>query len=178
METALIVSSFALWIFSLFNLLLTLALIRKVNNLHTVGLNNAMSEPTLEPGEHAPNFTAQTLDGRTTTLEDYRNRVVAFIFVSVLCKPCKEKLPSLKELQPKAKQLGVELVVVSLDDKEKTWEFLEKMNLNLSVLIAPISENSFMDDYKVRGTPFYCRINREGKVQSAGFLDNWATALT
>lgn len=165
METALIVSSILLWLVVLLNLLLTLGLVRR---LDTGG--RSVSAMGLEAGEPAPDFTAQTLSGETVTRSTYAGRNMAFVFISTHCSPCNEILSHMGPLEPKAARAGVELVLVSTDEMEETCTFVEKQNISLPVLIAPRSNNPFLEDYKFISTPSYCLVNEQGKVQSAGFM--------
>lgn len=166
MEIALIVSSVLLWPMVVCNVLLTLALVRRLNRMGT----GQSSEMGLKAGEAAPDFTAQTLGGATKTLADYTNQAVAFIFLATGCKPCRDRLPMLEKIGPEVWASGVELVLVSGDGLEETQALREEMNLQLPLLIAPRPDNSFFDDYKVPGTPAFCLINAEGKVHRASIL--------
>ena len=89
-ETVLIGSVALLWVLVLFNLVLTLGLVRRANA--NAG-PQPMEEEGLEAGERAPDFTAETLDGEAVTLATYAGRDVAFLFMSPFCGPCREKLP-------------------------------------------------------------------------------------
>src|SRR5437899_6166907 len=96
METALIVSSGFLWLVVISNVLLTLALVRRLNQMGTP----QTPEGGLEAGEAAPDFMAQTLGGATVTLADYAGRSVALVFLSTTCQPCRDRLPTLEKLGP------------------------------------------------------------------------------
>lgn len=172
MNNVLILSSVILWIVVLFNLLLTVALIRR----------GGVKQPefdfenveTLEIGSQAPDFTAETIDGKTVTLADYAKKAVAFIFVSPTCQPCLDKLPELHKLAPQAQLSGVDLVLINTTDKDETEGFVKKQNITLPILIAPRATSAFMDSYKAMGTPFYCFVNKQGKIQATGYFDaNW-----
>lgn len=93
MEFILVVSSVLLWIAVLFNLMLTIAIIRR-GRARQSGFDMA-NVPTLEIGSQAPDFTAQTLDGKTVTLADYAGKPVVFVFISPTCRPCIDKLPTI-----------------------------------------------------------------------------------
>ena len=166
METALIVSSVLLWLVVVGNVLLTLALVRRIN--HT-GANQS-SEMGLKAGEAAPDFTAQTLSGATKTLADYARHSVALIFLSTGCRPCRERLPMLEKIGPEMRASGVELVLVSGDSLEETQALREEMGLQLPLLIAPRPENPFFEAYKVPGTPAFCLIDSEGNVSRSDIL--------
>lgn len=177
METGLVISMILLWIVVFCNMLLTLALIRR--------LNTGSRQTGLWKGQIAPDFTAQTLTGESMTLQDYTGHPTVFVFISTRCGPCEQLLPELEELSPQAMQAGVNLVLVSNNQREETQDYARRKNICLPVLIAPRNENPFFQNYQIQGTPSYCSIDKQGKVQSAGYpnmtggdwkalSDNWA----
>ena len=164
MEQVLVLSSVLLWIVVFCNLVLTLALVRRV-------IANPQPKEGLKEGLPAPDFTAETLSGGRVTLATYAQRDVVFVFISPTCEPCREALPSYEALGPKARQSGVELVLVSTADAEQTHRFVNEFGIQLPVLIAHRESNSFMRDYKLSTTPSYCFVDRRGKIQATGFTN-------
>lgn len=162
MEQWLVASSILLWIVVLCNLLLTLALVRRMNT----GITPL--KEGLKAGQQAPAFSAETLGGQVVTLATYTGRAVVFLFVSPTCKPCREAMPTYEALGAKASRAGVELVLVSIVDAEQTRLFAEEFALHLPVLVAPRESNPFMQDYLLSDTPSYCFIDQQGVVQSTG----------
>lgn len=160
MSEILAVSSILLWLIVLFNLLITLTLVRRFKPGHTDGL---------KVGQQAPAFSADTADGRTVDLATYAGRKVAFVFFATNCAPCRDALPNYETLGPKAARSGVELVLVSVDTMERTQVFIDELHVRLPVLVAPRESNPFMRDYNITGTPSYCLIGDSGKVESAGY---------
>lgn len=130
MERFLVLSSVLLWIIVLCNLVLTFALVRRVNSPY-------QPKESLKEGQPAPNFTAETLSGETVTLGTYAQREVAFIFTEPACGPCREALPSYETLGPKAAQSGVDFVLVSTADAGRTRRFVDEFSIKLPILIAP-----------------------------------------
>src|SRR5436190_12896618 len=118
MELFIPVSVILLWIVVLLNLVLTLALIRRVNTKESNELQAMETGPKV--GEKAPPFTAVTLEGNTVTLADYVGRLVTFVFVSPNCQPCRELLPTLKTLASSAREEGTELVLICDGPMEET----------------------------------------------------------
>lgn len=164
-----------LGILVLLNLLLTIGTIRRLNQLTqpaSVLPSDGMGEEEgLAIGSPAPDFQAETLTGEIVTLANYACRAVSFIFVAPDCDACVEKLPSLKTLLPKARQAGVEMVLVNTaGDKATTATFIQQHHITLPVLIAPFEDNPFAHDYKVPGTPFFCLVNAENKVETVGMF--------
>ena len=172
MELVLVVSSILLWILVLLNLLLTLALARRLNAKSSQYGDPFTDVPKLELGQPAPDFSAEALDGSQVSFTSYAGRNVAFVFISPTCSPCREKMPVLNALQPKAKRAGVEIVLVSDSDRAETKKFSDDFATNLPILISPRTDNPFMADYKANGTPFYCLVAGDGSVQATGFLDD------
>lgn len=160
MEMGLVIGLILLWIVVLLNLFLTLAIIRR--------LNLSSWQTGLRQGQIAPDFTAQTLSEESVTLQDYAGHPTAFVFISTRCSHCEKLLPELESLGPHAMRAGINLVLVSDNQREEIQDYARRNNIHLPVLIAPRSENPFFQNYQVKGTPFYCYIDQQGKVQSAG----------
>lgn len=180
MPSILVTNLVLLWIVVLLNLLLTIALIRRFNRMSTHLSAFTDMDVGLEKGSQAPDFQAEMLTGETVTLADYARKAVSFIFISPHCSPCLEKIPQLNALAPKAKQAGVEMVLVNTDgDKTETAAFVKKHNVTLPVLIAPSEHSSFARDYKADATPSYCLLNQDSHVEAAGmFGPGWEEQLT
>src|SRR4051812_7859605 len=162
MLTMLAMSSVALWVVVGLNLIITLALVQRLNRQSAIPSG-------LKKGTPAPDFTAQTLHGETVTRANYAGRSAAFLFVAPNCGPCREEAPALEALAPAARRAGVELVLVSIGEAGETQQFVDEFHLTLPVLVAPEGSNSFSKDYKSPGTPSYCLIDTRGTVVSAGF---------
>ena len=169
MDTPLLISSVLLWIVLLSNLLLTLALIRRVNKI----ANGDSQElpPMLQPGDQIPEFNAETVDGRVITQADYLGHETALVFISPTCGPCREEMPTLKSLYSRAKLNGVDLTLVSLGQALETQNMVEEFEIEAPVLVAPLGNSPFGKDYKVSATPSYYLIDANGKVKRGGALD-------
>jgi peroxiredoxin len=66
-------------------------------------------------GDHAPDFTATTLDGKTVSLSDYAGKPVVLNFWASWCNPCREEFPLFR------KQLaahGDEYVMLGVDSRD------------------------------------------------------------
>jgi len=67
-------------------------------------------------GEAALNFTLQDLDGKETSLSQFRGYVVLLDFWASGCAPCTQTLPYLETLRKRYAADGLVLVGVSLDE--------------------------------------------------------------
>ncbi|HEX8219140.1 MAG TPA: redoxin domain-containing protein [Chloroflexia bacterium] len=167
-DQLLVISVVLLWVIVLLNFVLTLALIRKLNNSSALNAEVARQDG-LKPGDPAPDFTAETLRGETVSLSTFLGRDTALVFVSPTCGPCRSALPRFEAALPHARRSGAELVLVSIADADATRAFADEFNISLPVLVAPRPENTFMQDYKFNSTPSYCLIDAQGKVRLSGY---------
>jgi len=161
------------------NLVLTLAIVRRVNR--------GGSEPSstqlrgLEPGETAPDFTAQKLDGSNVTLADLSHRRTVMLFVSPGCKPCEESLPEYLRLSVIARDQGEELVLVSGGDHDPTREMIGKAANAITVIVAPRETHKLFADYRADVTPLFTVIEN-GHVFSSGMpwntIQEWRDVLS
>ena len=146
---ALVISQMALWMIVLTNLLLTLAIIRRLN------AEPARARTGLRAGESAPSFSARTLGGKTLTLADLQRRT-ALVFVGPGCPPCVDALPEYVRLASIAKSSETDLVIVSGGDDASTRQMLEEAHaIHVDTVIAPRSTNRLFDDYRVSSTPHF-----------------------
>ncbi|QBD75487.1 TlpA family protein disulfide reductase [Ktedonosporobacter rubrisoli] len=170
MEGFLLASTILLWVVVLVNLLLTLALIRRVNTAEPVRRSVDMQTgPAV--GSQAPDFSANTLDGQQMSLDSYAGHPTALVFVGPGCQPCHELIPSLKLLAAQAKEAGAELVLVSNGPRDETEKMARDLAIELPILIAPKTENSFLTLYNISMTPSYCSLDEHGVVLGAGHPD-------
>ncbi|MBZ0317899.1 MAG: redoxin domain-containing protein [Anaerolineae bacterium] len=167
MNVFMAINLLLIWMVLLLNFLLTLALIRRFS-----------SDPRTKPSEilsvgvQAPEFELQDLYGSRITKSSFSGRALALVFVSPQCAPCKEHMPKLDALYPKAKRSGIELLVVSISDAEKTQLYVKELNFKSPVAFLPDHpKNTLPADYKLPGTPSYYLLDDRGKIQGGGLLD-------
>lgn len=67
-------------------------------------------------GKPAPDFTLQTVDGRSITLSSLRGKVVLVNFWATWCPPCREEMPSMEEMYRNYAPGGLELLAINTDD--------------------------------------------------------------
>lgn len=179
MLSTLATSSILLWIVVLINLLLIVGLIRRFNQISINLTDTSGAKVGVEEGSQAPDFRAETLTGEVVTLANYASKYVSLIFVSPHCRPCLNKIPELNDIALKAKQAGMEMVLVNTDGgKMETAEFVQKHDVKLPVLITSQEGNTFISDYRAEVTPSYCSINRDGFVEASGLIvSGWEKKL-
>ncbi|KAF5302954.1 hypothetical protein FQR65_LT19050 [Abscondita terminalis] len=75
----------------------------------------------LSLGQIFPSFAQQDTSGNIISLTDYRGKYVLVEFWASWCGPCRKEYPSLKASHQKYKDLGFEIIGVSLDHSREAW---------------------------------------------------------
>jgi thiol-disulfide isomerase/thioredoxin len=112
----------------------------------------------------APDFTLESLDGKSITLSDLRGKAVLLNFWATWCSPCKIEMPWFVELQNQYGSQGLQIVGVAMDDssKDDIAKFAKDMGVNYPVLIG---KESVGDEYGgVPALPETFFIGRDGKI--------------
>ncbi len=112
----------------------------------------------------APDFTLESLDGKTMKLSDFRGKAVLLNFWATWCGPCKIEMPWFVELQNQYAAEGFQIVGVAMDDasKEDIGKFAKDMGVNYPILIG---KESVGDQYGgVPALPESFLIGRDGKI--------------
>lgn len=160
-----------LWLFSLVNLLLILAVIRRVNTTRSSLFASApFIAGGLEIGSRAPNFKSRTLTGENVTMDDFRNRKLSLIFISPGCQSCRDNLSMLESLMPLATKLEITPYLVSLGEMEATQEMIQESNTSIPTLIST-NNFDFESEYKVVYTPSFYQVDSQGNISASGAPD-------
>jgi thiol-disulfide isomerase/thioredoxin len=120
--------------------------------------------PAITKSGPAPDFTLQSLDGKSMRLSDFRGKAVLLNFWATWCGPCKIEMPWFIELQKQYQAQGLQIVGVAMDDssKEDIARFAQEMGVNYPVLIG---KEAVGDAYGgVPALPESFFIGRDGKI--------------
>lgn len=114
----------------------------------------------------APDFTLETLDGKTLKLSDvYKNGPVLLTFWSTWCKNCPEEMKHFQRFYDQYKERGLTVLAVSIDgtktiSKVKPW--ITGRRLNYPVLLDRKGDVKRL--YHVKPVPHSFVINPKGEV--------------
>ena len=115
-------------------------------------------------GTPAPDFTLETLDGKSVSLSSLRGKAVVVNFWATWCGPCKIETPWLVELQNQYGAQGLQIVGVAMDEsgKDEIARFAKDMGMNYPVLLG---KEAVGDAYGgVPALPESFFISRDGKI--------------
>jgi peroxiredoxin len=115
-------------------------------------------------GQTAPDFTLESLDGKTVHLSDFRGKGVLLNFWATWCQPCKIEMPWFAELQKQYGPQGLQIVGIAMDDAspKEIGEFAHDLGVNYPILVG---KEAVGDAYGgVQFLPATVYIGRDGKV--------------
>lgn len=125
----------------------------------------------LAPGTQSPSFNFDNYKGGKTTLESLKGKVLYLDIWATWCKPCREEIPYMKELEQKFRGKNIEFVGISIDnpqDKEKWQKFVSENQMKGVQLFADNAwQSQFAQDYLVRSIPRFILVDAEGKIINA-----------
>ena len=125
-------------------------------------------------GEPVPDLVLPRLDGDSTSLADYRGKVLLVNLWATWCAPCVREMPSLQAVYEEYRDDGLEILAVSLDEDpgERAEDgsidgivsrFVEELGLTFPVAVDPSGQAE-----EVLGTsylPTTVLVDRRGRIR-------------
>ncbi len=119
-------------------------------------------------GDRAPNFTLQSLDGKTVSLDQFRGHIVILDFWASWCTPCRMSMPTLHKYYEDFKSRGVVMLGVSLDHTAAAARDYLASNgyTDLIALWGSQSDvQAVAQEYGVYGIPHTFVIDKQGIIR-------------
>jgi peroxiredoxin len=112
----------------------------------------------------APDFTLQSIDGKTVRLSDFRGKAVLLNFWATYCAPCRIEMPWFVELQNRYAAEGLQVVGVAMDDASPNdiEKFAKDLGVNYPILVGEEAAGNAFGGVQFLPSTFY--IGRDGKV--------------
>ena len=115
-------------------------------------------------GTIAPDFNLTDLNGKATTLLQFKGKVVFLDFWAPWCDACREEFPALDALCKKYDNDGLVIIGLDIDPSEKLVnEYLQKVPVSFTILID--KKNAARRDYRIRMLPSAVIISRDGVIR-------------
>jgi peroxiredoxin len=128
------------------------------------------AQQQLKPGHDAPEFAAESLDGRLLNLNQLNGKVVVLAFWSTRCEICRVEIPKLNLLTQRFSGKDVVFLALSVENKARIEPFLRQ-----NPFLFEIVPNSFGIVLKYAdmdkkgninmGFPAYFVINKRGQIE-------------
>jgi len=110
--------------------------------------------PGVQPGNLAPDFTLQTLDGDIVTLSELRGRPVLVNMWASWCTPCKYEMPTIQKVYEEFRDRELMVLAVNLTKKDNLTSvisFVEEYDLTFPILLDV--DGKVEQAYQLRGLP-------------------------
>ena len=118
------------------------------------------------PGKPSPALSAEDVDGKVWTLEDFRGKYVYIDMWATWCNPCRKELPYLKALEEKFSDAQIVFVGLSTDGDKAKWEAMVRSGAMTGVQLYLGPRSVFQKAYNVEGIPHFILLDKEGKIIS------------
>ena len=119
----------------------------------------------LQPGQPAPEFTLDDLDGQPVSLSQFRGKVVLLDFWASWCGPCIGDLPHLRQIKERTAGQPVVFLNLSLDTDEAAWR---KAIQKHGIEGVHVRAHGFYSDpaksYNINGIPSYFLVDSQGVI--------------
>ena len=134
-----------------------------------IAVSAASAQQALKPGELAPSFSGQALDGSFYDLGQLQGKVVVVTFWSTRCEICHSEIPNLNRVADRYKGRDVVFLAVTMENEAKIHPYIRRNPFNFTIM-----PNSFgvMLKYADRdragninmGFPAHFLISRKGTI--------------
>ena len=119
----------------------------------------------LQPGQPAPDFTLDDLEGQPVSLSQFKGQVVLLDFWASWCGPCINDLPYLRQVKKKTADWPVVFLNISLDADEAAWrEAIDEHEIKGVHVRADGWGAEVAKTYQVWGIPSYYLVDSQGLI--------------
>jgi thiol-disulfide isomerase/thioredoxin len=120
----------------------------------------------------ATDFTLESLDGKTSSLSDFKGKLVFLNFWATWCPPCRGEMPAMQALYEKLKAKGLVILAVDLaEEVAVVRDYVKQNKLTFPVLLDKAGEVGGI--YGAESIPTTYLIDRAGNVLGRGIGARW-----
>jgi thiol-disulfide isomerase/thioredoxin len=129
----------------------------------TTKVDESAIEVGTKPGQLAPDFVLDTLDGGEARLSDFRGKIVLLNFWASWCGPCRIEFPDLIKVYERHKDSGFEIVAVNLgESRQVAGRFADQFKLPFPILLD--SNAGVARQYSTYSIPTSYFLDRNGVI--------------
>ena len=130
-----------------------------------VTVTAAVSGPPPRVGKPAPDFTVQTLDGKTLRLSELRGQPVWINFWATWCPPCRAENPDIEAVYREYKDRGLVIVAISIgEDADTVRGYIGRTGLTYAVGLD--SGTDIAAAYRIVGIPTHFFVDASGVLRA------------
>ena len=119
----------------------------------------------LKPGQPAPDFTLDDLQGQSVSLSDFKGQAVFLDFWASWCGPCIQAVPFLEKIKQRTRDQKVVFLNISLDPADEWHQAVDEHGLTGVHVHAPGGWRAAVAQlYQVRGIPSYFLVGPDGRM--------------
>jgi len=115
----------------------------------------------LPTGATAPNWSLQSSDGQTVTLESLRGNVVVLDFWATWCVPCKAAMPGVQKLHEHFDGKPVRVFGITWNDPGDPAAYMKEKSYTYGLLL---NGERISKEYHISGVPVFYVIGPDGKI--------------
>jgi len=134
--------------------------------MRQVDVGDAVVAP-IAVGMPAPDFAAETLDGRQFRLSDQKGKIVLLDFWATWCGPCVGEVPWLQEARRRSPETDLVMVSIGADRAENLRKFAAEHHMEW-VHIQQDRGSDLLRLYQVQGLPSGFLVSRRGRLVALG----------
>ena len=129
-----------------------------------------------KPGQPAPDFTLDDLQGQSVSLSDFKGQAVFLDFWASWCGPCIQAVPFLEKIKQRTRDQKVVFLNISLDPADEWHQAVDEHGLTGVHVRSPSGWLAAVAQlYQIRGIPTYLLVGPDGLL--AGRVDGvWDVA--
>ena len=125
----------------------------------------SLQQPSVQEIRPAPQYSAMTLNGKPTLLEEFQGKPILLNVWATWCIPCREEMPALESLYDKFSNQGLQIIGVSIDGpgtSQRIKSFIDRMGITYNILHDP--DDKFSRAFRTIGVPESFLINANGEI--------------
>lgn len=120
----------------------------------------------LRVGAEFPDFQAEDTDGKSLSLDQFKNKIVLIDFWATWCPPCVDEIPNIVKTYKKYHDKGFEIIGISLDQNEnKFLRFIKNNDMTWRHYFdGKRGQNELARKYSIDSIPSTFLIDANGKI--------------
>lgn len=156
-------------VITILNLLLTMAVIRKLRNTASTGAERVAPPdlPELPAGSRVPVFHGEAISGETVSAQTTAGSAAVFAFFDTGCSACKPTVPKLIEYAKKNALPAGQVIAVVGDDGGDASEYVSELGGTATVIVEETMGN-MARAFSIHGFPAFVIADADGVVVRSG----------